>query len=214
MREVVLDTETTGLSNNGEVCAGHRVIEIGCVELIDRKITGREFHTYLNPGCGVDPKAVKIHGLTNKFLSDKPVFKDVADDLLKFIDGSSVIMHNAPFDLSFLDQEFRLIGRPPLATGNVVDTLQIARDLLPGIKHTLDALASFFGVNIKRESHGALLDARILSKVYVAMMRIIMKFGTSKFNEIKPLWYPGLTSLLTQQRVQTTTTRSIYLPRM
>lgn len=187
MREVVLDTETTGLNNNGNVCEGHRVIEIGCVELIDRKPTGREFHAYLNPARSVDPKAVKIHGLTNEFLSDKPLFKDIADDFLKFVNGSTVIIHNAPFDLSFLDQELQLIGKDPFMVrlSSVVDTLKIARDLLPGIKHTLDALAYFFGVDVDRKKHGALLDARILGEVYVAMMKIIMKFGTSQFKDIK-----------------------------
>lgn len=178
MREVVLDTETTGLNDNGRVCAGHRVVEIGCVELIDRKATGREFHVYLNPGCSVDPKAVKIHGLTNEFLADKPLFKDVVDDFLKFVNGSTIVIHNALFDLAFIDQELRFIGRPPLAVANVIDTLKIARDLLPSIKHTLDALSHFFGVDkTPRKIHGALLDAKILSDVYISMMEIIAKFA-------------------------------------
>lgn len=177
MREVVLDTETTGLNNNGRVCDGHRVVEIGCVELVDRKITGREFHVYLNPCRNVDPKAVKIHGLTNDFLKDKPLFKDVADEFLSFVNGSTVVIHNALFDLSFIDQELRLVGRPPINVSNVVDTLKIARDLLPSIKHSLDALAYFFGVDTTRKTHGALLDAKILSSVYISMMNTITKFA-------------------------------------
>jgi DNA polymerase-3 subunit epsilon len=172
MREIVLDTETTGLCNNDVVCRGHRVIEIGCVELVDRKITGREYHTFVKPDRDVDPKAVKIHGLTTKFLSTKPCFKDVVDEFLAFVGGCTLVIHNAPFDMAFLDQELSFVGYPPL-TGNVkvVDTLWIARRTLPRIRHTLDSLATFFNVKLARNgSHGAIIDARILSRVYLSMM--------------------------------------------
>lgn len=176
-----MDTETTGIGGNGRVSDGHRLVEIGCVEMINRKVTGKEFHAYLNPGRVVDPKAVTIHGLTNEFLSDKPTFKDIADEFLGFISDSVVVIHNASFDLSFIDKELRNIGKPPLNV-DAIDTLKIARDSLPGIKHTLDSLSHFFGVEKPRQKHGALLDARILADVYIAMTDVISKFMKNDAN--------------------------------
>lgn len=168
-RKVVLDTETTGL----EVERGHRVIEIGCVELVDRRPSGREFHRYLNPERAIDAGAVAVHGITDEFLRDKPRFADVAQEFLAFIDGSEVLIHNAAFDTSFLDAE---LARVDAALGNVaahaevVDTLAMARQKYPGQKNTLDALCKRLGVdNSQREIHGALLDAHLLADVWVAM---------------------------------------------
>jgi len=169
MRQIVLDTETTGL----EPEAGHRVIEIGGVELIDRKPTGRHFHRYVNPQREVDEGALSVHGITNDFLADKPLFSDIADELLAFIDGAELVIHNAPFDVMFLDYE---IGRLPERRCRiedrctVVDTLALARHKHPGQKNSLDALCRRYDVdNSQRELHGALLDAEILADVYLMM---------------------------------------------
>jgi DNA polymerase III subunit epsilon len=169
MRQIVLDTETTGL----EPEAGHRVIEIGGVELIDRKPTGRHFHRYINPQREVDEGALSVHGITNEFLSDKPLFADVADELMAFLDGAELIIHNAPFDVMFLDYE---LGRLPNLRKRVedkctvVDTLALARHKHPGQKNSLDALCRRYDVdNSQRELHGALLDAEILADVYLMM---------------------------------------------
>jgi DNA polymerase-3 subunit epsilon len=169
-RQVVLDTETTGL----EWRQGDRVIEIGCVELVSRKLTGRRFHRYLNPDRAVGAGAQAIHGLTDEFLADKPRFPDIADDLLEFVGGAELVIHNASFDIGFLDNELDLLGRDPLAAGcnGVVDTLKMAREMRPGKKNNLDALCSEFGVdNSGRNLHGALLDAELLAEVYLAMTR-------------------------------------------
>ena len=169
MRQIVLDTETTGL----EPEAGHRVIEIGGVELIDRKPTGRHFHRYVNPQREVDEGALSVHGITNDFLADKPLFADIADELLMFIDGAELVIHNAPFDVMFLDYE---LGRLPQRRRRiedrctVVDTLALARHKHPGQKNSLDALCRRYDVdNSQRELHGALLDAEILADVYLMM---------------------------------------------
>ena len=171
VRQVVLDTETTGLDHR----TGDRVIEIGCVEVIGRRLSGERFHTYLNPERAVDPGAKAVHGLDDDFLADKPKFREVAKDFADFIRGAQLIIHNAPFDVGFLNMELALLGRENLAaiTGiEVIDTLRMARDLRPGRKNSLDALCNEFGVdNSNRQWHGALLDAELLAEVYLSMTR-------------------------------------------
>jgi DNA polymerase-3 subunit epsilon len=169
-RQIMLDTETTGL----EWRQGERVIEIGCVELVNRKLTGRHFHRYLNPGRAIAAGAQAVHGLTDEFLADKPKFADIADELIEFVSGAEVIIHNAPFDVGFLDNEMALLERSPFreACESIVDTLKMARELRPGKKNSLDALCGEFGVdNSGRQLHGALLDAELLAEVYLAMTR-------------------------------------------
>ncbi len=169
MRQIVLDTETTGL----EVSQGHRIIEIGCVELVNRKLTGRHFHKYLNPQREIDEGAMEVHGITNEYLADKPLYKDVADEFLEFIKGSELVIHNAPFDVGFIDSEFKLLGcEYPLVASicSIVDTVIMARKMHPGQKNNLNALCKRYGVdNSQRELHGALLDAEILADVYLLM---------------------------------------------
>lgn len=169
MRKVVLDTETTGLSP----AKGHKLTEIGCLEIIDRKVTGNTFQTYLNPERDLDEGAMRITGLTREFLSDKPLFVDVADEFIKFIDGAELIIHNAPFDLGFLNHELGLIKHPWGCIEDrlsVLDTLIMARKKHPGQKNNLDALCQRYNVdNEHREYHGALLDSEILAEVYLAM---------------------------------------------
>lgn len=169
MRQIILDTETTGL----EPQQGHRVIEIGCVELINRRLTGSHFHTYLQPDREIDDGAASVHGITQAFLSDKPRFNDVADEFLTFVRGAELIIHNAPFDVGFLDSELALLerGDPPLnQVCKIVDSLVLARQLHPGQRNSLDALCKRYGVNNEhRELHGALLDAQLLAEVYLAM---------------------------------------------
>jgi DNA polymerase-3 subunit epsilon len=170
MRQVVLDTETTGL----EVERGHRLIEIGCVELLNRRSTGRYFHRYLNPEREVDEGARAVHGLSRSRLEQEPKFAQIAQELCEFIAGSELIIHNAPFDLGFLEREFALLAPPtPIALRElctVLDTLALARERHPGQRNSLDALCKRYGIdNSHRELHGALLDARILADVYLAM---------------------------------------------
>jgi len=170
VRQVMLDTETTGL----EWRQGERVIEIGCVEMVGRKLTGRHFHRYLNPGRAIGAGAQAVHGLTDDFLADKPKFAEIVEELLEFVCDAEVIIHNAPFDLGFLDNELGLLGREALKAGceSVTDTLKMARELRPGKKNNLDALCNEFGVdNSNRQLHGALLDAELLAEVYLAMTR-------------------------------------------
>ncbi len=169
MRQVVLDTETTGLDPS----LGHRVIEIGCVEIENRRLTGRHFHCYLNPDREIDEGAVQVHGITTEFLADKPRFSQVMEDFLRFVSGAELIIHNAPFDLSFLDSELALARNPHRSLQDlcpVTDTLQMARKKHPGQRNSLDALCKRYEVdNSQRELHGALLDAEILADVYLAM---------------------------------------------
>jgi DNA polymerase-3 subunit epsilon len=169
MRQIILDTETTGL----EVAQGHRVIEIGCVEMKDRRVTGRTFHRYLCPDREVDPGALAVHGITSDFLATQPRFVDVAAEFLEFVEGAELVIHNAPFDVGFLDAELARVpelGRPITALCQVLDTLALARQLHPGQRNSLDALCKRYGVdNSGRDLHGALLDARILADVYLAM---------------------------------------------
>lgn len=169
MRQVVLDTETTGI----DPAKGHRIIEIGCVELINRKLTGNHFHVYINPERVVEQEAIEIHGITNDFLTYKPVFAQVVQDFIEFIKGSQLVIHNAPFDVGFMDAEFSRI-RPAVGLTNdfcsVLDTLQLAREMRPGQKNNLDALCRAYSVdNSSRQLHGALLDAEILADVYLMM---------------------------------------------
>jgi DNA polymerase III subunit epsilon len=170
MRQIVLDTETTGL----EAARGHHVIEIGCVELLNRRASGRHFHRYLNPEREVEAGAQAIHGLALADLADKPRFAEIAEEFAGFIAGAELIIHNAGFDVAFLDAEFaRLERSPPVQIGalcQVLDTLSLAREMHPGQRNNLDALAKRYGIdNSHRELHGALLDARILADVYLAM---------------------------------------------
>ncbi|MCQ4346521.1 DNA polymerase III subunit epsilon [Pseudomonas stutzeri] len=170
MRYVVLDTETTGL----EPRQGHRIIEIGCVELIGRRLTGRHFHVYINPDREVDEGAIAVHGITNEFLADKPRFRDVVDEFFEFIKGAELIIHNAAFDIGFINHEFALLRDRQLGEVldhcTVLDTLLMARERHPGQRNNLDALCKRYGVdNSGRELHGALLDAEILADVYLAM---------------------------------------------
>ncbi len=169
IREVVLDTETTGL----DPADGHRVIEIGCVEVLNRRRTGRHFHVYLNPEREVDAGAVDIHGLTDAFLADKPLFSEICDEFLAFVDGARLVIHNAPFDVGFLDHELRLLGNETTRIErhcDVLDTLVMARRMHPGQRASLDALCKRYEIsNAHREFHGALLDAELLGDVYLAM---------------------------------------------
>lgn len=169
-RIVFLDTETTGLSHEN----GDRIIEIGCVEMVSRRLTGRHKHFYVNPERANSNDALKVHGLTDEFLADKPVFAVVVDELLAFIDGAEVVAHNAPFDVGFLDAELQRLGRPPFPSlvSKVVDSLALARELFPGKANSLDALCRRLEVdNSNRTLHGALLDAGLLAEVYVRMTR-------------------------------------------
>lgn len=170
MRQIVLDTETTGLDwRNGD-----RVIEIGCVELLNRSLTGRHYHVYINPERGIDAEAVAVHGITEEFLADKPRFRDVAEDFEAFVRDAELIIHNAAFDVGFLNHELSLLGRPKLDVlcGGVIDTLRMAKEQNPGKKASLDALCERYEVdNGHRTLHGALLDAEILAEVYLAMTR-------------------------------------------
>jgi DNA polymerase-3 subunit epsilon len=166
MREIVFDTETTGLSPLN----GDRVVEIGCVELFNRCETGRHFHSYFNPGRSMPPEAEAVHGLSEKFLADKPAFADMVEDLLMFIGESPMIAHNAAFDFGFINHEMGQCGRPSVCMSRMVDTLSIARQKFPGAKHSLDALCTRFGVDrSQRIKHGALLDAQLLAQVYVEL---------------------------------------------
>lgn len=170
MRYVVLDTETTGMP----VADGHRIIEIGCVELEGRNPTGRHYHVYLQPDRASDEGAIAVHGITDDFLKDKPRFKDIADEFFEFIQGSELVIHNAPFDIGFINNEFALLGQTERADiaehCGVLDTLMLARERHPGQRNNLDALCKRYGVdNSGRELHGALLDAEILAEVYLAM---------------------------------------------
>lgn len=169
MRQIVLDTETTGLDPK----EGHRIIEIGCVELIGRRRTGEDFHQYLQPDREIDQGALAVHGIDQEFLAEQPRFADIVDRFLAYIQGAELIIHNAPFDVGFLNYELSLLNRDSLQIGGlcqVTDTLIMARRLHPGQRNSLDALCKRYGVDAsERELHGALLDARILSDVYLAM---------------------------------------------
>jgi DNA polymerase-3 subunit epsilon len=166
MREIVFDTETTGLDPAG----GDRIVEIGCVEMINRAETGRHFHAYFNPERPMPPGAEAVHGLSDIFLSDKPRFSEKAEELLDFIEDSPLVAHNASFDFGFLNFELQTCGRPAVCMSRMVDTLMLARSRHPGAKHSLDALCMRFGVDrSRRVKHGALLDAQLLAQVYIEL---------------------------------------------
>lgn len=169
MRQVVLDTETTGINP----LLGHRIIEIGCVELIDRKLTGKHYHTYINPRRAIEEEAIGVHGITNEFLVDKPIFENVAQAFYEFIKGSELVIHNAPFDVGFINNEFSLMGgliKPVAQYCGVLDTLAMARKKHPGQKNNLNALCGRYGIDTShRTLHGALLDAEILADVYLLL---------------------------------------------
>jgi DNA polymerase-3 subunit epsilon len=170
LRKIVLDTETTGL----DFRTGDRIVEIGCVELNGRQLTGQRFHAYINPERVIDPGAIAIHGLTNEFLADKPKFAEVAGDFMEFVRGAELVIHNAAFDVGFLNHELGLLQNESIdrLCSEVTDTLRMARELRPGKKNNLNALCSEFGVdNSGRQLHGALLDAELLAEVYLAMTR-------------------------------------------
>jgi DNA polymerase III subunit epsilon len=170
MRQIVLDTETTGLNPR----TGDRVIEVGCVELHNRMLTGNNFHRYINPERDSEEGALAVHGLTSEFLRDKPKFAEIAEELREYIRGAEVIIHNAPFDLGFLNHEFKLLGLPTFTEhcSGVIDTLIHAKELHPGKRNSLDALCDRYGVsNAHRKLHGALLDAELLADVYLSMTR-------------------------------------------
>lgn len=170
MRQIILDTETTGLDPK----LGHRVIEIAAVELVDRRLTGNYFHRYVNPERASDDGALEVHGLTEEFLRDKPKFGEILKELLDFISGAELVIHNAPFDTGFLNREFDLLDFKPISEycPNVVDTLQLARELNPGKRNSLDALCERYQIdNSTRTLHGALLDANLLAEAFLAMTR-------------------------------------------
>ena len=169
-RQIILDTETTGL----DFRTGHRIIEIGCVEIVNRKFTGNEYHTYINPERDSDEGALRVHGLTTEFLSDKPRFSEIYEDFISFIKGSELLIHNAEFDIGFLDNEIKLVSKDlnPMEkeVAKITDTLQIAREKHPGQRNSLDALVNRYEINgYDRELHGALLDSKILGDVYLSM---------------------------------------------
>jgi DNA polymerase-3 subunit epsilon len=169
MRQIVLDTETTGL----DPAQGHRIIEIGCVEMVERRMTGRNFHQYLQPDREIDRAAEEVHGISNAFLADKPRFGDVASDLMEYLRGAELIIHNAPFDVGFLNNELRLLPeawQPLERQCEITDTLVMAKKMHPGQRNSLDALCKRYDIdNSQRELHGALLDSEILAEVYLAM---------------------------------------------
>ena len=170
LRQIILDTETTGLDPK----SGHKIIEIGCIELVNRKFTGEQFHVYINPDRESDEAALEVHGLTTEFLSDKPRFKDIYDDFVAFIDQSELLIHNAEFDIKFLDHEIQLLSMklPKISecVSKITDTLQIAREKHPGQRNSLDALVKRYEIGgYDRELHGALLDSQILGDVYLSM---------------------------------------------
>jgi DNA polymerase-3 subunit epsilon len=170
MRQIILDTETTGLSAEN----GDRIIEIGCVELLNRKFTGNNLHYYINPERDSHEDALKVHGISNEFLRDKPKFAAIADELVEYLRDAEVIIHNAPFDVAFLNMEFRRLGLAPVTqiVANVLDTLVMAKEMFPGKRNGLDALCDRLGVdNSGRTLHGALLDAELLADVYINMTR-------------------------------------------
>jgi DNA polymerase-3 subunit epsilon len=168
-RQIVLDTETTGIDPK----AGHRIIEIGCVELINRRLTGNNFHVYINPDRPIEDEAIDVHGITNEFLRDKPRFHQIADEFIEYIQGAELVIHNAPFDVGFMDHEFAALQRQIPNTRDmcqVLDTLDMARKMHPGQKNSLDALCRRYDIdNSKRTLHGALLDSEILADVYLGM---------------------------------------------
>ena len=188
MLEVILDTETTGLSNIEK----HRIVEIGCVELDNQIATNNIFHAYINPQRVVSEEAYKIHGYSDKFLSDKKTFAEIAEDFLDFINGKKLIIHNAPFDLSFLNYEMKLIKKKEIDKKNIIDTLEIARIKYPGSQNSLDALCKRFNIdNSKREKHNALIDCHLLKEVYINLLDQKMPKLNLESSEITGVKYNG-----------------------
>ena len=186
MRQIVLDTETTGIDPK----EGHRIIEIGCVEVVNRRLTGNHFHVYINPGRHIEQEAIEVHGITNEFLADKPTFSQVAQEFVSFIKGAQLVIHNAPFDVGFMDHEFGMeASTKGVITSqicDVLDTLTLARQMHPGQKNNLDALCKRYGIdNSHRTLHGALLDAEILADVYLLMTggQTKLKLASSSGND-------------------------------
>ena len=170
MRQIVLDTETTGLDPRH----GHRIIEVACIEMVNRRLTGHHLHKYVNPEREIDEGAQAVHGISLEFLADKPKFADIADEFLEFISGAELIIHNAPFDIGFLNAELDRLGRVPVGTicNGVIDTLRMAKELHPGKRNSLDALCERYDIdNSSRTLHGALLDTELLAEVFLAMTR-------------------------------------------
>jgi DNA polymerase-3 subunit epsilon len=185
MRQIVLDTETTGINPK----LGNRILEIGCVELENRMLTGNNFHVYINPERESEEGALNVHGLTTEFLRDKPKFREIVEDLRAYVAGAEVIIHNAPFDLGFLNHEFKLLNLPSFSEhiGGVIDTLVQAKELHPGKRNSLDALCDRYGVsNSHRKLHGALLDAELLADVYLSMTRGQNSLGMDIEEEVAP----------------------------
>ncbi|MBR9727870.1 DNA polymerase III subunit epsilon [Shewanella intestini] len=184
-RQIILDTETTGMNQaGGPVYIGHRIIEIGCVEVINRKLTGRTYHQYVNPGQLIDEEAIQVHGITDERVANEPRFHQIAQDFIDFIDGAEIVAHNASFDVSFMDHEFsKLQPKGPVTKDicSILDSLAIAKQLHPGQKNNLDALCKRYGIdNSRRTYHGALLDAEILADVYLFMTGGQIKFNLSR----------------------------------
>ncbi|MCW5197668.1 DNA polymerase III subunit epsilon [Buchnera aphidicola] len=171
-RQIVLDTETTGINSNGKVYLNHRIIEIGAIEIINRRITKNFFHVYLNPNRLIDKEAYKIHGISDKFLLDKPTFSDIYKNFIQYIKNSQLIIHNSKFDLSFLNYELKLLNKniPEILNYcTVLDTLKLSRKIFPGKKNSLEALCKRYKINYHRKLHSAILDAKLLAKVYLLM---------------------------------------------
>lgn len=187
MRQLVIDTETTGLRSE----QGHRIIEIGCVEIVNRRLTGEKYQVYINPEREIEMDAIEVHGITNEFLEGKPLFKDIAKEFIDFIDGAELIAHNAPFDIGFLNHEFALtkLGLGKLSKYcKVFDTLKLARKMHPGQRNSLDALSKRYSIeHFNRELHGALLDAEILALVYLAMTGGQAKLFGESNDHVRPI---------------------------
>ncbi len=187
IREIVLDTETTGLNP----FEGHRIIEIGCVELINRQKTGRTYNAYINPQRDVPMESFRVHGISSSFLLDKPVFKDIVDEFLDFIEGGNLIIHNAGFDIGFINYELNLLSLKPLSFSNVIDTLTLARRRYPKSPASLDALCQRFNISLEnREKHGALIDSELLAEVYIALLegsQSVLNFAEDIDNIIKTI---------------------------
>ena len=167
MREVVLDTETTGLDHSD----GHRIVEIGALEMVNHIATGQTFHAYINPERDIDPETASVHGLTSEILAGKPVFAEIADEFLEFLGDSPLVIHNAPFDMGFINAELARLGRPAIPAERAVDTLQMARQRFPGARASLDALCARFEIdNSHRQLHGAMVDTDLLAEVYVELL--------------------------------------------
>lgn len=191
MRQIVLDTETTGL----EPEEGHRIIEIGCLELIDRRLSGRQFHRYINPERSVETGALNVHGLSDEFLADKPRFDEIAGEFIEFVRGAELLIHNAAFDVGFLDSELaRLTGSPRISDlAEVLDTLSLARELHPGQRNSLDALCRRYEVdNSNRTLHGALLDSELLAEVYLLMTGGQVALGLDLDGRVAPAADPSV----------------------